>query len=180
MKICNSIRFIYWLLTIGVVITLFVNTGYALNATNQSNEISQTPIIVELKNPCNDASSDLIYIWPVVVGSLLTLVGVFMTAFFTSRRESARAKFEWGKVLFERYEQHYREFMLALASTSNADQIKEYYIRLEKSAFVPNDLRTKVDKTLNELESNISSDQKIAVRDNLLRDFEQFMQKPWS
>ena len=180
MKRHNSIRFIYWLLTIGVVITLFVNTGYALNATNQSNEISQTPIIVEIKSPYNNASSDLKNMWPAVIGSVLTLVGVLVAAFFTSRRESARAKFEWGKVLFERYESQYRDFMLGLASTSNADQIKEYYNRLEKSAFVPNDLRIKFDKTLNELESNISSERKKTVRDDLLRDFEQFMQKPWS
>ncbi|MCK5344995.1 MAG: hypothetical protein KAR20_16405, partial [Candidatus Heimdallarchaeota archaeon] len=89
MKRHNSIRFIYWLLTIGVVITLFVNTGYALNATNQSNEISQTPIIVEIKSPYNNASSDLKNMWPAVIGSVLTLVGVLVAAFFTSRRESA-------------------------------------------------------------------------------------------
>lgn len=181
----QSIHFPNCILVIGVVITLFVSTGYASYATNQSNETlqafnvtSQTPIIVELKSPCNGASSDLTR--PVIVGSVLTLVGVLVAALFTARRDSARAKFEWGKVLFERYEQHYREFMLGLASTSNADQIKEYYNRLENLAFIPNDLRTKVNKTLNELGSNISGDRKKTVRDNLLRDFEQFMQKPWS
>ena len=176
---------IHWILIFVIIITLFVITGYASNATNQSNETiqtfnvtSQTPIIIELKSPCNGASSDSTR--PFIVGSILTLVSVLVTALFTARRESARAKFEWGKVLFERYEQHYREFMLGLRNTSNAEQIKEYYQRLENSAFIPNDLRIKVNKTLDELRSNISSDQKKTLRDNLLRDFEEFMQKPWS
>jgi len=183
----QSINFPKWILVIGVLITIFVTTANASSAMNQSNETnqtfnvtSQTPIIVEFKCPCNGVSSDLNNLWPAVVGSVLTLVGVLVAAFFTSRRESARAKFEWGKVLFERYEQHYREFMLGLANTSNAEQIKEYYNRLEKIAFVPNDLRIKVNKTLIELNGNISGEQKKTLCDNLLHDFDEFMQNPWS
>lgn len=134
--------------------------------------------LIELKSSAYSLYPNVLL--PAIFGSGITLISVFVAAFLAARRESARAKFEWGKFLFERYEQYYREFMLGLAGTLNADQVNEYFKRLSKSAFVPNHLRTKVKKTINELESGISTDQKKITRDNLLNEFERFMENPWS
>jgi len=135
--------------------------------------------IVELKSSYNDFSSKFEVLLPAIVGGFLALIGVFVASLFTAMRESNRTKFEWGKFLFERYEQYYREFMFGLAGTLNANQIKEYFKRLDNSAFVPNNLRTKVKDTLIVLESATGTEQKRVTRDNLLYDFEAFMQKPW-
>lgn len=136
--------------------------------------------LIELKSSAYGSSLYPNVLLPAIFGSGITLISVFVAALLAARRESAKAKFEWGKFLFERYEQYYREFMLGLAGTLNADQINEYFKRLSKSAFVPNHLRTKVKKTINELESDISTDQKKITRDNLLNEFERFMENPWS
>lgn len=185
MKVDSTFRlatYAQFLLGFAVVVALLVSAVQATNVTSQeSNVTGQTSntIIVELKNPCDDATSNFKDLLPIIVGGSLTLIGVLFAAFFDARRESARAKFEWGKFLFERYEQYYREFIIGLTGTLNANQIKEYFKRLNDSAFVTNNLRTKVNETLNVLESNASTDEKKIARDNLLYDFEQFMQKPW-
>jgi hypothetical protein len=135
--------------------------------------------LIELKSSAYGSSFYLNVLLPAILGSVITLIGVLVAAFLAARRESARAKFEWGKFLFEHYEQDYRVFKSRLEGTLNADQINEYFKQLSESAFVPKHLRTKVKEGINVLESDVSIDQKKIARDNLLNEFEQFMENPW-
>lgn len=141
-------------------------------------DVEQSQVkLIELKSSSNGYSSYLnVLLLPAIVGSLITLAGVFVTAFLAARRESARANFEWGKSLFERYEQYYLKFMSGMAGTLDGDQINEYFKQLSKPALVPNHLRTKVRETISVLRSDVSTDQKRIARDNLLNEFEQFME----
>ncbi len=132
--------------------------------------------LIELKSSSYGYSSFFNVLLPAIFGSVITLISVFVAAFLAERRESARAKFEWGKSLFERYEQYYREFVSGMAGTLDGDQINEYFKRLSKSALVPNHLRTKVMEAISVLKSDVSTDQKQIARDNLLNEFEQFME----
>ena len=144
----------------------YIITDLLRKNVKQSNHVTKNKPILEV-------------LLPVVVGGLLTLIAVVVTSFLASRREYTRAKFEWGKFLFERYEQYYREFMRSIAGTVNADQISEYFKRLNNSAFVPSHLAKKAKETLRILDSNASAGQKVTARDSLLHDFELFLQKPW-
>jgi len=135
--------------------------------------------IVELGSSSKEANSGSGDLLPTLVGGALTLIGGIIAAIWTSRNEAKRAQFEWGKFLFEHYEKSYRDFMTGLRGTINANLIKDYSKRLNDSAFVPGYLRTKVMETIWMLESNIEESEKKAARDNLLIDFERFMQEPW-
>lgn len=132
--------------------------------------------LIELKSSSYGNSSYLKVLLPAIFGSMITLISIVVTSFLATKRESVRAKFEWGKFLFECYEQYYQQFISAVAGTLDANQINEYFRRLNKSAFVPNHLRLKVKETSNTLKSAISIDQKEIARDNLLKEFEQFVE----
>lgn len=132
--------------------------------------------LIELNSSSYESNFFINILLPAILGSGITLISVFITAILAERREKARAKFEWGKFLFENYEQHYRDFISGMAGTLNGDQINEYFKRLSKSAFIPSYLRTKVMETIRELKSDISTSQKQILRDNLLNEFEQFIE----
>jgi hypothetical protein len=117
---------------------------------------------------------------PSIIGGMLTLLGVLVTNFLTRSRESARAKFEWGKFLFEKYEEHYREFILGLEGTLDPKIIKNYYKRLNTKAFIPSYLKKSINDTLNVLESKVDINQKKIAHGDLLYDLDQFMQNPWN
>jgi len=142
-------------------------------------EISKLQVL-NVQSQQQQSKSILEIVVPGIVGGLLALAGVLITAIWASKRESARTRFEWGKVLFERYEQHYREFIRSAEGTQNASQVRQYRERLYASAHVPASLREKVDHTLRVLEGTANTEQKNRAHHDLLREFEEFMQMPWA
>jgi hypothetical protein len=132
-----------------------------------------------LTTPSKNKNSDSESLFPILLGGALTLMGVIITAIWTTRNEARRAKFEWGKLLFERYEMQYRDFIIGLAGTTNPEQIKVYFKRMNDSAFIPNHLRTSVKETIVMLENEKNDSERIKIRDELLDKYEMFMQEPW-
>lgn len=154
---------------------LALRVGYRQNGVEQS-----LVKVFKLGAPESEHGMSWETIIPAIAGGGLTLVGVLVASVFASRRETAKANFEWGKFLFERYGECYREFIGGLTGTLNGGQIREYFKRLNDSAFVPNYLKREVDEACTKLECGGEAEDKIAARDALLHEFEEFIKKPWA
>lgn len=135
--------------------------------------------VLELKNSKSNIISIFKGLIPIMIGGLLTLLGVIITAFFAEKRESSNRKFQWAKMLFSHYEQSYREFISGLSGTISASQIKEYFRRLSTSAFIPNHLRKKIEEFIVLVESDADVKKKKEERENLLDNLDKFVKKPW-
>jgi hypothetical protein len=135
--------------------------------------------LIQQETPSKNKNSDFGSLLPTFLGGALTLMGGIITAIWTTRNEARRAKFEWGKLIFERYEKQYRDFIIGLAGTTNPEQIEAYLKRMNESAYIPNHLRTSVEETIDMLENEMNDSERIKIRNELLDKFEMFMQEPW-
>ena len=123
--------------------------------------------------------------WPSVIPAIISLVssavGGWLTHLFTTRRERRRTEFDWGKMIFERYEKGYLSFLNGWRGFPNADILRREFQALQATCFVPTRIATIYEETINLLSDTNASDIQKADACKSLRDaIDQFITKPWS
>jgi hypothetical protein len=122
--------------------------------------------------------------WPILLPVLSSLIGAtlgaWLVSFFSSKRERSRARFEWSKMLFEKYEKSYREFLRNWGNSISPMVLRTQFETLESTSLVPNSIRDMYDKTLMTLSSDGASDvEKHLASSNLRQTVARFMEQPW-
>lgn len=132
------------------------------------------------------ASSKTGIVWPTIIPAIISLVGVAIGAclvnFFTSRRERDRTRFEWSRMLFEKYEKAYRNFLNGWGGAPSATLLKKHFDVLEANSFVPFTIIEAYKKTYEVLSDSESSNiQKEEACKRFWQSLDDFiMCQPWS
>jgi hypothetical protein len=115
-----------------------------------------------------------------VLSLIGVLLGAFLGHFLTAKRELARSKFDWRKMVYERYEEAYVSFLSGWASSTNVRVLEEQFELLMSKAPVPagvirvyRDVRTKLADT------GSTSEEKRSAADLLYGRVGDFMTAPW-
>lgn len=152
------------------------NTPYVLASFSANNQAHSMAVLVT-----RPASSSP---WPLLLPIISTLVGGILGAwlvnFFTGRREKARSDFEWSKMVFEKYESSFRQFLAGWKDLSSGHSLKTEYDILIGNAHVPLRIRAGYERTFAALtdQTKPESDRKAAGQ-KFKDSVEQFMKKPF-
>jgi hypothetical protein len=146
------------------------------NEDGHSNSLAQN---IELPSPPQASS------WPSIIPAIISLAGVavggWLTHLFTFRRERRRTEFDWGKMLFERYEKGYLLFLNGWRGFPNADILRRQFQDLQATCFVPARIANIYEQTMHMLLDGQTSDlQKENACKSLRESIDQFITKPWS
>lgn len=137
-----------------------------------------TNSIVRLIKVANTQNHEIFQAFgPVLGGGIAALAGTLVAAALTARRERARARFEWSKFLFGRYEAQYRQFFRFAGGTLDPVQIKSLFDQLDSNALVTPPMRCLVDEAVRRLSSCQATDRAV-IRDALLSDLMRFVADP--
>src|SRR5207244_4405586 len=72
----------------------------------------------------NSAIASLI---PALLSLAGVLIGALLVHLFSKRRDLARSRFEWGKMLFDKYEGKYRAFLYNWGGTPSAELLESEF-----------------------------------------------------
>jgi hypothetical protein len=72
-----------------------------------------------------------------LIAVLSVVVGAVISHIATQRRDSRRATFEWQKMLFDKYEGAYREFLLSESEQPTRLMLIQAFDRLRAAAVIP-------------------------------------------
>ena len=119
-------------------------------------------------------------ILPVISGLIGTLVGAWVANCFASRREEERARFEWSKVLFEKYEKAYRDFLRKWGMSTSSRVLTTQFDLFQENALVPLEIRDAFERTYIILSnSSATVDEKQVSCANLYQTVERFIRETW-
>jgi len=117
-----------------------------------------------------------------LVTSLLTLVASlttvglgYLNAYITNRENR---KFDWGKVLWNKYEKEYLEFIRLVRASSDQNIIDNGYQTLSKSALIPQIIAKEIEEYLNTLRTKPDDVEK--KRNEILEILSNYTNQPWS
>jgi hypothetical protein len=122
--------------------------------------------------------------WPVLLPAIGTLVGGIFGAWlinlFTEHREQARARFEWSKMLFEKYEKGYRDFLRNWQGSTNRVVLETQFAALQENSLVPRAITELYKNTVSTLENAASGDEEKERSCSALQQaIDRFLQEPW-
>jgi hypothetical protein len=123
-------------------------------------------------------------IWPTLIPVISSLVGAILGAwllnYYTSQRERSRARFEWSKMLFEKYELAYRDFLRGWANSPIPLVLETQFNALQDNSLVPPSIITAYNGTFALLsDDNVSDLEKQKACDRLRESVDHFMREPW-
>jgi hypothetical protein len=107
-------------------------------------------------------------------------LGAGLTAYWTAQREHRRNKFEWSKMLYERYEQSIRQFVVSWSGSTSAVLLRAQFERLRQSAWIPRQIEESYHATYGILASGASDDEKRQAADRLRDAFDNYIRRPWT
>ena len=115
---------------------------------------------VWLKAPSNATSSPSSTTVVVAgLGLVATLLAGVISERFARRREATAQSGAWNALLFQRYEEPYRQFLATWAGVADAEILREAYRRLCRDAFVPPALTEAFERTVAILSESGNADE---------------------
>ncbi len=118
------------------------------------------------------------------IAPLASLLGVFLGAalahVFVTKQAVTRAGFEWSKMLFERYESAYRQFLATWGGVPSAVLLEGQFSTLRANALVPLTTIRLYEKAISILRSGASATDKQNACDQLVAGIHSQLSKPWS
>jgi hypothetical protein len=135
----------------------------AFNMPRQINKDSMLPMLI-----------------PVLSGLVGAIVGAWVVNFFTNRRERARYQFEWSKMLFEKYEKAYRDFLRNWRGTQSVLVLQTQFSSLQENSIVPRNMINLYDEVVSILKSSTSTQRdKEGACSRLMDGVHEFIKRPW-
>jgi hypothetical protein len=96
-----------------------------------------TNMISTAGNPPTKDVSNLLSLLAPVAGVVGVILGALLAHLFTASRERRQADFEWNKMLYERREPAYLEFLASWNLSVSAQQFEQQFRSLKAHAFIP-------------------------------------------
>jgi hypothetical protein len=151
----------------------FVRVSY--DATGRDNEVVRTVEWPKAKQ------ESIVPLFAPVGGTLLgTMLGAWLLDHFSRRRERDRAKFDWSRMLFEKYEKGYRDFLREWAGVASSLILSRQFELLKENCLVPASIADAYNQTL----AVVSSDNELVTKKeeacaSLRSVIEAFFREPW-
>jgi hypothetical protein len=151
----------------------FVRVSY--NVSGKNDEVVRT-----VEWPKTHRESILPLFAPVGGTLLGTMLGAWLLDHFSSRRERERAKVDWSRMLFEKYEKGYRDFLREWGGVSSSLILSRQFEVLKENCLVP----AFIAEAYNQTWAVVSSDKEVAARKDeacasLRSVIENFFREPW-
>jgi hypothetical protein len=108
------------------------------------------------------------------------IIGAGLSAYWTAKRESARTNFDWSRMLYERYEASFREFMSVWQGSQSAGVLKTQFERLREKTWLPRDLEDAYRTTYAILSSSAQEEKKSAAARSFRDALDLYMARPWT
>ena len=100
---------------------------------------------------CQQASSGGFFA-PAVIGAVIalvaTLAGAILVERFASARERRTQEREWGRRLFDKYADAYRDFLASWGGSANAEILERTFGELRSKALVPGSILRQYQQSL--------------------------------
>lgn len=139
-----------------------------------------------IRPPVEKGESALPFVLPILTAMLAaafgiggTLLGARITNSYAEKREAARSSYEWSKMLFEKYEAAYRDFLYNWGGSTDPDFLRTNFNQLRRDSLVPQSIADAYAAAA----AAFSGDQPKGEREQagvlLRRAVEDFMKRPW-
>jgi hypothetical protein len=152
----------------------YLSTSY--NFKNNQNSLARA---IDLTTLSKDVNA-----WSQVISPLLSIFGIITGAWlvhlFTKWRDRQRALFDWSKMLFERYEKAYRDFLTGWGGIPSATVLETQFKILQHDSLVPSRIINEYNKTFSVLSHSQNSE---AIKLESCQIFQEainrFLSQPW-
>lgn len=114
---------------------------------------------------------------PLITSIIGILIGALLTHYLLRRRERIRSRFEWKKLIFEKYEKDYREFLAEWNGDQSYILLKEKFNRLRTNAIIPSSILKAYNKTYAILTDD-RSEEKESVCKKLMDQISDYIHNP--
>ncbi|WP_439583207.1 hypothetical protein [Dyadobacter bucti] len=128
----------------------YVKVTYSLRGIDNSAFINY-PVA-----PSSNDESIFKLIFPTVASVIGIIIGAILLHIFTNIREKSRAKFDWKKIIFDKYEQAYISFLHDWQESQSPTLLETHFDKLTKNAIVPFNIVTQYKKTIATLQDTNS------------------------
>jgi hypothetical protein len=95
---------------------------------------------------------------PAISSLIGAIIGAWLLHSFSTRRERNRAGFEWGKMVFEKYEKPYRYFLRRWNASTSSSILETEFEDLQNEALVSQEIKQSYRTTLQILRNGTSSE----------------------
>lgn len=107
------------------------------------------------------------------------LLGAWIVNRYTQSREMAKNKFEWSKMLFEKYESAYRAFLKGWDGSSSSMVLESQFDTMRSNSLLPVAIEKAYGELLTTLKSSSSPTQKNKACEAFRDEFGKFVSNPW-
>jgi len=107
------------------------------------------------------------------------LLGAWIVNKYTQNREMAKNKFDWSKMLFEKYEGAYRTFLRGWNGSPSSIVLESQFDTMKSNSLVPVTIEKAYSELLTTLKSESSPIQKTEACEAFRHEFDKFVSNPW-
>ena len=160
-----------------ITMTLVLPETLFSSPPTKSQQIDATIIL-----PASRASSkpDYSQYLTIILTGLFTLFGSSIVLLYRYFAGNSARKFEWGKHLWDKYQEDYLGLRSIVRETSDPEMIHNKLQSLQGSVILPPKLEDELLDLITLLQGSETIERKKRARRSFLRGFESFVARPWT